>query len=69
MKHIRKRDSVTNKIINEIYTVVITKEWTLPLEQHPSVIENPEVFEVIDCELPDYYQQMFYVSNAGIVYE
>lgn len=69
MKHIRKKDSVINEITNEIYTLVITKEWVLPLEQHPSVIEYPEVFEIVDCELPDYYQQMYYVSNAGVIYE
>lgn len=56
MKHIRQINSVGTNT----YTVVKTDDWTAPLEEHPSVIEKPEVFEIADCELPDYIQYVIY---------
>jgi len=60
MKHIRQINSVGT----DSYTVVITEGWggdgQPPLEQHPSVIEKPTVFEVADCELPEYIQFVIY---------
>lgn len=69
MEHIRKRDSISETSIDVIYTLVLTKEWTLPLSEHPSILEHSETFEVVDCELPEYFQSMRYVSNDGIIYE
>jgi hypothetical protein len=56
MKHIRQKDSVgTNS-----YTVVVLDGWDKPLEEHPSVMEHPELFEIADCDLPDYIQYVLY---------
>ena len=58
MKHIRQIDSVgTNS-----YTVVVTDNWDKPLEEHPSVVEHPELFEVSEQELPPYVQYVIYVA-------
>jgi hypothetical protein len=45
MIHIRQKDLTT-------YTVILIGDWDKPLEEHPSIIEHPEVFEIVDCELP-----------------
>jgi len=55
MKHIRQKDT-------ETYTVVLTEGWDKPLEEHPSIIEHPEVFEIVDCELPTEHLQ-FLIYN------
>jgi hypothetical protein len=60
MKHIRQRNSST--IPGEVYAVVITTDWNKPLEEHPSVVEHPEMFEVADCEIPDYIVHINYES-------
>lgn len=56
MKHIRQINSVGT----ESYTVVVTigygGEGEPTLEEHPSVVNMPDVFEIADCDLPDYYQ-------------
>ena len=58
MKHIRQINSVdTNS-----YTVVITDDWTLPLEQHPSVVEHPELFEISEDVIPVKHQYLIYES-------
>lgn len=56
MKHIRQKNSVDTNT----YTIVNTEDWTAPLEEHPSVVEKPEVFEVADCEIPAYIQYVIY---------
>ena len=58
MKHIRQIHSVGTNT----YTVVVTDTWTLPLEEHPSVVEHPELFEVADCEIPEDCQHLIYES-------
>ena len=45
MIHIRQKDLTT-------YTVVVTEGWDKPLGEHPSIVEHPEVFEIVDCEIP-----------------
>ena len=45
MKHIRQKDLTT-------YTVVVIEGWDKPLEEHPAIVEHPEVFEVVDCNIP-----------------
>ena len=50
MRHIRQ-------IILEPYTIVIANE---PLEEHLSIVENPNLFEIVDCDLPDYVQYLDY---------
>jgi len=44
MEHIRQINSVGTNT----YTVVVTNNWTLPLADHPSVVEHPELFEIAD---------------------
>jgi hypothetical protein len=59
MTHIRQKIDLTAR--GEIaYTVVNTEGWTLPLEQHPSIVEHPEIFEISENELPENYQILNY---------
>lgn len=60
MEHIRQKIDVTNKITNIAYTVVITTDWTLPLSQHPSIVDNPEIFEISNDDIPDNAQFLKY---------
>lgn len=49
MRHIRQINSVgTNS-----YTVVIANE---PLEQHPSIVNHPDLFEISEDEIPLQHQ-------------
>ena len=56
MKHIRQ----INTVNTNTYTIVKTDDWDKPLEEHPSVVEHPESFEVADCEIPEYIQYLIY---------
>lgn len=53
MAHIRKKiegiPSVTNRLA---YVVVKTDNWTLPLEQHPRIVENGDQYEITNDEIP-----------------
>ena len=55
MKHIRSKSI-------EIYTIVVTENWEEPLEQHPSILEHPEEFEIVDCEIPQQHNYLIYQS-------
>lgn len=61
MEHIRQIGSSFNS--NESYIVVDVNEWTLPLTSHPSIVENPELFEIVDCEIPSHFQYLIYQNN------
>jgi hypothetical protein len=61
MEHIRQKFDVTNKASEIAYTVVITTGWTLPLNQHPSIVEHPELFEITQDEIPDNAQFLKYI--------
>jgi hypothetical protein len=53
MRHIRQINSVgTNS-----YTVVIAEE---PLENHLSIVNHPDLFEISEDELPAYIQYVNY---------
>ena len=56
MKHIAQ----SNTIGTDSYTIVDTSEWQGEVQDHPSVIDHPELFEVIDSELPENYQLLNY---------
>lgn len=58
MIHIRKKDSSFDPKV--AYTVVITELWNQPLDQHPSILEHPELFEIVDCDPPSHSQYMWY---------
>ena len=45
MIHIRQKDLTT-------YTVIVTEGWDKPLEEHPTIVEHPDVFEIVDCDIP-----------------
>lgn len=61
MEHIRQIiNSTTNK--QEIaYTVVITDGYT-DLTTHPSIVEHPDLFEIVDVDLPNEYQFLNYTG-------
>lgn len=59
MIHIRQKLDLAGKQ-DVAYTIVLTDDWTLPLEQHPSIIEHPEIFEIVDAEIPDSAQFLKY---------
>jgi hypothetical protein len=44
-----------------VYTIVNTSDWNQPLEEHPSVVEHPELFEVVDADIPETHQFLNYV--------
>lgn len=63
MIHIRQKLDLTNKSGDLIaYSVVYTTGWILPLNQHPSIVENPELFEIVDAEIPEHAQTLIYNS-------
>ena len=58
--HIRQKIDLTNKANEIAYTVVITTGWTLPLNEHLSIVEHPEIFEITEDEIPDNAQFLKY---------
>ena len=60
MKHIRQINSVGT----DSYTIVNTDSWTLPLEEHPSIIEHPELFEISEEEIPKQHQYLIYAMTT-----
>jgi hypothetical protein len=63
MIHIRQKNS--SIILGEVYAIVITTDWNKPLEEHPSIIERPDFFEIVDCEIPNYIQYVNYISDGN----
>ena len=57
--HIRQKGSSDNLT----YTVVNTTGWVLPLEQHPSIVEHPDLFEIVNVDIPEDAQILDYQSN------
>jgi len=53
MKHIRQ----INTVGTDSYTVVIAEE---PLEEHPSIVEHPDLFEISEDEIPEQHQYLNY---------
>ncbi|MFM9826434.1 hypothetical protein [Flavobacterium sp.] len=49
MRHIRQ----INTVGQEYYGVVIAEE---PFEQHPSIVNNPDLFEISEDEIPELHQ-------------
>ena len=63
MEHIRQKIDLSAR--GEIaYTVVNTEGWTLPLEEHPSIVQHPELFEVSLDEIPENFQILNYQSST-----
>lgn len=61
MEHIRQKLNLALKGVDIAYTVVITTGWTLPLNQHPSIVEHPELFEISNDTIPDNAQYLKYI--------
>jgi len=61
MEHIRQKIDTTNKANEIAYTVVITTGWTLPLNEHPSIVENPDFFEISNDEIPNNAQYLKFI--------
>jgi hypothetical protein len=61
MEHIRQKIDLANKGNEIAYTVVITTGWTLPLNEHPSIVEHPDLFEISSDEIPDNAQYLKYI--------
>jgi hypothetical protein len=61
MEHIRQKIDLANKSNEIAYTVVITTGWTLPLNEHPSIVEHPELFEISNDVIPDNAQYLKYI--------
>lgn len=61
MLHIKQKTAP-----NSTYTIVNSEgyggEGQPTLDQHPAVINHPNIFEVIDSELPEMYQVLNYVE-------
>lgn len=60
MLHIRKKDSSFDPTI--AYSVVITTNWNQPLEEHPTMVNEPDVYEIVDCEIPPHVQYTTYLD-------
>ena len=56
MKHIAQ----SNTIGTDSYTIVVTDDWNGNIEDHPSIVEHPELFQIVDSELPENYQLLNY---------
>lgn len=54
MKHIRQINSVNT----ECYVIILTEE--IDFENHASILEHPEWFEIVDCEIPNDFQYLNY---------
>lgn len=53
MKHIRQ----INTVGTESYTVVEANE---PLEEHLSIVQHPDLFEISEEEIPEKHQYLNY---------
>jgi hypothetical protein len=59
MEHIRQKIDLANRG-EQAYTVVNTEGWTLPLSEHPSIVNHPDLFEISTDEIPENFQILNY---------
>ena len=53
MRHIRRKIEDTPSPTNRLaYVIVKTDEWTLPLEEHPRIVDNGDLYEITEDEIP-----------------
>lgn len=62
MIHIRQKNSSFDP--TQAYIVVNTNDWSSPLDQHPSIVEHPEFFEIADCDIPENFSYLIYQSES-----
>jgi len=60
MKYIRFINS--SRLEDHAYTIVRTDNWTLPLSEHPSIVEHPDLFEIVDEDVPEYTDYLVYTG-------
>ncbi len=48
MAHIKQSNST-----QQCYTIVVTDDWYGELSEHPSIINHPELFEIVNGEVPE----------------
>jgi hypothetical protein len=58
MRHIRYIPLVGT----DAYTIVVTDDWNGQLEDHPSIVEHSEWFEIVDAPIPEKHQFLIYQS-------
>lgn len=58
MIHIRQK--IADGLLPEAYTVVVTTDWVGNLEDHPSIVNHPDIFEIVDAPIPDNAQYLIY---------
>jgi hypothetical protein len=58
MIHIRQKQ--IDSLVATAYTVVDTSEWVGDLEDHPSIVNHPDLFEIVDTIIPDNAQYLIY---------
>ena len=61
MEHIRQKLDLSANKGEVAYTVVITDGYT-DLTTHPSIVEHPDLFEIVDVDLPTEYQFLNYIG-------
>jgi len=61
MEHIRQKMNTSANKSDVAYTVVITDGYT-DLTTHPSIVEHPDLFEIVDVDLPTEYQFLNYTG-------
>ena len=59
MEHIRQKLDLSANKLEVVYTLVVTTGYT-DLTTHPSIVEHPDLFEIVDVDLPDFYQFLNY---------
>ena len=58
MIHIRQK--IADGLLPEAYTIVDTSDWTGDLSSHPSIVNHPDIFEIVDAEIPNNAQYLIY---------
>lgn len=58
MIHIRQRNSNA-----EVYTVVITDGFEGLINEHPSIVHQPDLFEIVDEPIPNNAQYLDYTES------
>lgn len=57
MLHIRQKSTATGKSLYSNYTVIKTDNFKAKdLHKHPAVVEHPQIFEVVNEDIPDHAQ-------------
>ena len=65
MIHIRQKNSVGTNTYGVVITDGYGGENQPPIEQHPSILEHPELFEIVDTDIPEHYQNLIYTSDIN----